>query len=38
MSIEDAADVIHPMCAGGGGDAEEEGAYGHNIAEVEGSA
>jgi hypothetical protein len=37
LSIEDTADVIHPTCAGGGRDAEEESAYDHNAAEVEGS-
>jgi hypothetical protein len=37
-TIEDATDVIHPTCTGGGGDAEEEGAYGHDAAKGDGSA
>jgi hypothetical protein len=29
--------MIHPMCTGGGGDVEEEGAYDHDVAKGEGS-
>jgi hypothetical protein len=38
MSIANAAGMIHPACARGGGDAEEEGAYDHDAAEGDGSA